>query len=505
MRIRCVTNWKELAEVELLIVPSAVSNRSGALSAVSGRLGLDQDRLAARLAAAPDEGLSLVVRDGDRPSEICLLGTGKDWAPAGLRGALRRLLRAYKRRPRNLGVDLSFLDPSQESLPFVQAGVEGCVLGDYDPGLYKGRGPGSGGRPEEREQVQTLTLLLPVALKDAAVRRSARAASVAACQREILDLVNQPGNLLTPERLGEAVSDAGRRDGYRVRVLDKTAIRKEGLEALLAVNQGSALPPVLIVLEHRPEGLPAGAPVVGLVGKGVTFDSGGISIKNAENMSWMKSDMAGAAAVAGTLGAAARLGLPLHLVGVIPATDNKPGGAALNPGDVIGSLAGISIEVEDTDAEGRLLLADGLAYLEKHFSPRVMIDLATLTGACIIALGDKAAGLFTSDDSLARALTSAGERAGERLWRLPLWPEYDRQIESDVADVKNYGGRSGGAVTAARFLQMFVGKDSSWAHLDIAGVAYPESEGSRFRGASGFGVRLLAEYLEELGGDGKRS
>jgi leucyl aminopeptidase len=237
-----------------------------------------------------------------------------------------------------------------------------------------------------------------------------------------------------------------------------------------------------------------GKETVVLVGKGVTFDSGGISIKPSAGMAEMKMDMAGAAAVIGTLSAVAHLALPVRLVGVIPATENMPGGSALRPGDILTHLNGKTSEVDNTDAEGRLILADALAYASR-FSPQIVIDLATLTGACVVALGHHASGLFSADEELVKDLREAGERSFERVWPLPMFEEYEASIKSTVADVKNTGGRWGGAITAALFLKRFVG-EYRWVHLDIAGTAMTDEAGDYVpAGASGVGVRLLVEFL----------
>jgi leucyl aminopeptidase len=246
---------------------------------------------------------------------------------------------------------------------------------------------------------------------------------------------------------------------------------------------------------------PANTPIkkVGLVGKGVTFDTGGLSIKPSTNMHYMKSDMGGAAAVMGTMEMAAKLKLPIHLFGVVPATDNSVDAKSIKPGDVIGSYDGKTIEVIDTDAEGRLILADGLAYAVKNFQPDVLIDLATLTGSCIRTLGTYAGGLFSNDDNLIGQLMKASQLTGERLWPLPLWDDYKKEIKSDVADVKNFSGNpSAGAITAAKFLEIFIQGHPSWAHMDIAGVAVSDSEYSTQKSATAFGVRLLICYLESL-------
>ncbi|MEL6822737.1 MAG: M17 family metallopeptidase, partial [Calditrichota bacterium] len=251
---------------------------------------------------------------------------------------------------------------------------------------------------------------------------------------------------------------------------------------------------------YKPRGKKAGNLIkIGMVCKGVTFDTGGISLKKNTNMHLLKSDMAGAAAVLGAIDAAVALKLSVHLIGIIPLTDNKPDGNAVNPGDVIGSYCGKTIEVIDTDAEGRLILADGLAYLEKNYKTDVMIDVSTLTGAAFLALGAQAGALFSNNDALANDLARAGERSGDRVWRMPLWDDYAKAMESSVADIKNYGGPAAGAVTAAKFLHAFIGDHPTWAHLDVAGLMLKsDSRGERV--ATGYGVALLLEYCRNAAG-----
>jgi leucyl aminopeptidase len=261
-----------------------------------------------------------------------------------------------------------------------------------------------------------------------------------------------------------------------------------GMRTLLSVAQGSAEPPRFITLEHR--GGPRNLKPVVLVGKGVTFDTGGISIKPAAEMDEMKFDMCGAAAVLGTLKAAGEMRLPLNLVGAIPATENMPGGRATRPGDIVKSLSGQTVEILNTDAEGRLILCDALTYVER-FRPAAVIDIATLTGACVIALGHVATGLFANDEALAREVAAAGEDAYDRVWRLPLWDDYQEQLKSNFADFANIGGRPAGAVTAACFLARFA-KKYKWAHLDIAGTAW---KSGKEKGATGRPVPLLTQFL----------
>jgi leucyl aminopeptidase len=299
-----------------------------------------------------------------------------------------------------------------------------------------------------------------------------------------------PSNQLTPTMLASAAQDIGKRHGIPVTVLDKAAIVKEKMGALLAVAQGSSEEPRFIVLSY--EGAP-GAPVV-LVGKGVTFDTGGISIKPAPNMEEMKYDMSGAAAVLGTFEMLGRLKPKVHVVGLIPTTENMPSGTAIKPGDVVTSQLGKTIEIVNTDAEGRLILADALSYA-RRLNPSCVIDIATLTGAIVVALGHAATGLFGTDEALIAEVKAASERADERAWPLPLWDDYRELNKSDIADVKNSGGRPGGSISASWFLREFV-DGFPWAHLDIAGTAYTDREdASRVKGPTGTGVRLFSEFI----------
>jgi leucyl aminopeptidase len=291
--------------------------------------------------------------------------------------------------------------------------------------------------------------------------------------------------------------------GLRCDVLEEADMASLGMGALLGVAQGTAEPAKFIILEHAPRSANgAEIPTYVIVGKGITFDSGGISIKPSDGMEWMKDDMSGAAVTLGTMQAVARLNLPLHVVGLMPATENLPGGRAYKPGDVLTSLAGLTIEVISTDAEGRLVLADALAYA-KRYNPRAVVDLATLTGACVIALGHVTSGLMANDDALAAELEQASRESGERIWRLPLFEEYAEQIKSQVADIRNTGGRPAGAITAGLFLQRFA-EGYPWAHLDIAGTAKVDSaQGYLPKGATGHGVRLLVQWLRDCSAESK--
>jgi leucyl aminopeptidase len=310
------------------------------------------------------------------------------------------------------------------------------------------------------------------------------------------DLGNRPANDLTPEAFAAAAKEmAEDASKLRVTILGMKELQKEKMGGILGVSQGSAEEPRVIVIEHRPK-KPKKSVV--LVGKGVTFDSGGISIKPSAGMGWMKYDMCGAATVMGVMRAVADLDLPIKVVGLIPAVENMPSGTAIKPGDILTMSSGKTVEVDNTDAEGRLILADILHY-SARFNPDIVIDYATLTGACVVALGHEAAGMMGNDQELLDTLRKLGEEVGERVWPLPLYDEYLSYLKSDWADLKNAGNRWGGAVTAGTFLQQFVPEKVNWVHLDIAGVAYNEKEHNGLpKGASGFGVVLTVTFLEHL-------
>lgn len=301
------------------------------------------------------------------------------------------------------------------------------------------------------------------------------------------NLGNLPGNLCTPSYLADEAHTLAGRHGLTVKVLEEADMEALGMGALLAVARGTHEPAKLIILEYQ--GRTGAAPIV-LIGKGVTFDSGGISLKPPANMDEMKFDMSGAAAVLATVQAVAELKLPINLVALIPTTENMPGGSAIKPGDIVTSMSGQTIEILNTDAEGRLILCDALTYAERY-KPAAVIDLATLTGACVIALGGHAAGLMGNDEALIDELRKAGDVAADRAWPLPLWEDYQKQLDSNFADIANVGGREAGTITAACFLSRFA-KTYTWAHLDIAGVAYKTG---KEKGSSGRPVSLLVEFL----------
>ena len=457
--------------------------------------------------------IAVLYPRGLNTGRVIVVGLGKRAEIDAQR--LRLAAAQAARRARELGtrtLTLALPEPGgrAEVARQAQACAEGAVLGHYRHTAYKSDpgppplrkieiAPGGSSGPSASGRVARQELA-------AAVARGARWAEAACLAR---DLASTPGQDLTPEVLARRAREVARDSGARCRVLGVPELERLGMGALLAVGRGSVHPPRFIVLERAPR--PAGAGLrrtghrqaprvatVVVIGKGVTFDTGGISLKPALDMARMKYDMAGAAAVLGMFAAlpdaGAGHGLPFRVVGLIPSAENMPGGGALKPGDVVRALDGTTIEVTNTDAEGRLILADALGYAAR-FKPDAVVDLATLTGAISIALGHLAAGLFTADDGLATELLAASAASGERLWRMPLWDDYAAGLRSDTADLANSGGREGGAILGALFLKRFA-RGFRWAHLDIASTAWtPAERPHEPRGPTGFGVRLLLEWL----------
>jgi len=310
------------------------------------------------------------------------------------------------------------------------------------------------------------------------------------------ELVTEPANIIYPETFVDRVRESVEGTGLEIEVLDRAAMEKLGMGALLGVAQGSVREGRLLVLKWN--GGAKGVQPVAFVGKGVTFDTGGISIKPAAGMEAMKWDMGGAGAVAGAMKALALRKAKANIVGICGLVENMPGGNAQRPGDVVTSMSGQTVEVINTDAEGRLVLADAVTYVQRNFKPSTIVDLATLTGAILISLGHEWAGLFSNNDELAGKLQSAGEESGDKLWRMPLADTFDRLIDSPIADMKNVGPREGGSITAAQFIQRFVENGVKWAHVDMAGKAWSDKAGTTYeKGATGFGVRLLDQYVAD--------
>ncbi len=310
------------------------------------------------------------------------------------------------------------------------------------------------------------------------------------------ELVTEPANIIYPESFVERVSERLKDTGVVVRVLDEKEMKALGMGSLLGVAQGSVRPARILAMEWN--GGPSGGKPTAFVGKGVTFDTGGISIKPAVGMEDMKWDMGGAGAVAGVMLALARRKAKANVVGICGLVENMPDGGAQRPGDVVTSMSGQTIEVINTDAEGRLVLCDAITWTQQEYAPTAIIDLATLTGAMLISLGHEHGGIFSNDDALAEKLLSAGTVSGDKLWRLPMGPAYDKLIDSPIADMKNVGPREGGSITAAQFILRFVNKGTPWAHLDIAGMVWASKPGATWeKGATGFGVRVLDRYVRD--------
>lgn len=368
----------------------------------------------------------------------------------------------------------------------LQALIEGLLLTGYTFNRYKSKSDSSA------HQLERVTILSSKALSKAAINAAHCVVDAVKLAR---DLVNTPARDMRPRDLVAAAKGVARETGLKCEVLDKRALERMGAKLLLAVSEGSSEPPYLIKLTYRPKKRATSS--VALIGKGITFDSGGLSIKPGASMETMKCDMSGAAAVISAMWAIARLKPSVEVRAYIPTCENMINGAAVRPGDVVTGLAGKSVEILNTDAEGRLILADALTVAVKEKS-RYYIDLATLTGACVVALGGSYAGLFSTDQKLASKLQRAAEAAGERLWQLPLALEYEKLIKSPIADIKNTGGRAGGAITAALFLKHFV-DDADWAHIDIAGPAFIDAaDGYLTKGGTGFGVRTITNFVMEL-------
>jgi leucyl aminopeptidase len=438
---------------------------------------------------------TLLLHPGKRlaTERVLLVGLGKERGigPEHIRQAAGAAIGFLQERKLTaLALDLSsFVWRGAKPATVAQALAEGVLLSSYRFDRY---------RTENGKELPPLLAdctLLVAGGAEAKAAEEGVALGQAVCRGVSFarDLVNEPGNVKSPDFLARQAQAMAGEVGLKCTILDREQLAAQGFGAMLGVAQGSVREPRLIVLEHHGGG---DARPIALVGKGVVFDAGGISLKPAEKMDEMKMDMAGGAAVLGTMLAAALLQLPVNLVGIVPAVENLPSGSAIRPGDILTSLSGRTIEVLNTDAEGRLILADALTYA-RRFEPRVVIDLATLTGACIIALGHHASAVLGNHEGLVRKLIQSGERSGERLWQLPLWEDYAAQLKSDIADVKNIGGRPAGTITAAAFLGKFT-DELTWAHLDIAGTAWEEKgRPCAPKGGTGVGVRLLTNYLQQ--------
>lgn len=430
-----------------------------------------------------NELLLLDTHDDIRPKRILLVGLGKKDAITAEK--IRQAGGRSATYLRDLGKkNIAFSSRMIDSLGLSPSiFIEGALLGLYTFKRY-------GSAKNHAKTVKNITVLSKDSEGTGRLLNFAKTIASSVCFAR--DLVNTPSNDMTPSHLAQAARSLKKR-GLSVEVLDKRDAEKLGMKSYLAVSRGSNEPPKFIVLKYRGA---KGAPVV-LIGKSITFDSGGISLKPSEGMEKMKYDMAGGAAVLGVMKAASELRLPVNIVGILPAAENLPGPSATKPGDIVRALNGTTIEIVNTDAEGRLVLADAIEYA-KRLKPRAVIDIATLTGACSIALGNEAAAMMGNDKNLLEKMRKSADNTYERVWEMPLFEEYKEYLKSDFADIKNSSGRNGSLVTSAYFLYMFAG-ETPWVHLDIAGTAWNEKDKPYMpKGASGIGVRLLLDVVKEL-------
>ncbi|MCF6132114.1 leucyl aminopeptidase family protein [Flavobacterium wongokense] len=411
------------------------------------------------------------------------IGLGKDLDYKSLKTIFRRIAAKQKDL---FGKKVALVFPDSFNNNQVEAAVSGLLLGTYNLGHYK---------KTEAHPILNADFELNYIANADFEETIGKAIKIAKAQLETLALVDLPPNKITPKYLSNWATETGKANGFDVTVFGREKSEHVGLHSFLSVGKGSAQEPQFIIMEYKPANAKKH---VGLVGKGITFDTGGLNIKVA-GMVQMKCDMAGAAAVLGAMQLISALKLPVQITAIVPACENSVDAQSFLPSDVIQSYAGHSIEIIDTDAEGRLILADGLSYLIKNHKPDTVVDLATLTGSVVGTLGYECAGLFTNNEELSKALQKAGDAIGERLWQLPLWDAYTPDIESEIADVKNYSGKPvAGAISAAKFLEFFTDKHTSWAHLDIAGVAFVDSEFAKTKHATAYGVHLITNFVENL-------
>ncbi len=491
MQLRYVNAEPATHDTELLAlaVVQGTTKATGSLAALDQALGGAVGRALAAgdmRGNAADEVMLYGGKVG--PRRVLLLGVGKatDLTPEVVRRMAARAVRAAEKlRLESLSVSLDGL-PGVADVARAQAAAEGATLAAWRFRELK--------TPSEDEPAVDVRAVDLMGAGDAgALEHGAIAGAIIARAENLArTLQSRPGNIATPTHLAEEATRIAGGARLEITVFDEARMQEEGMHAILAVSRGSDEEARFIILEHR--GGAEGEPPLILVGKGLSFDAGGISLKPPEGMENMKFDMSGGAAVIAAMQAIAELGVGANVVGLIPSSENMPSGSALKPGDVIRTLGGKTVEVINTDAEGRLILADALAY-GARMRPAAMIDCATLTGAVVIALGQHASAVLGNDDALVNEVIAAGEASGERCWRLPLWDAYKKQLKSTTADLQNVGGRPGGTLTAALFLSEFVG-DTAWAHLDIAGTAYGEGD-LPYQRKGGYGVptRLLIEWV----------
>lgn len=411
---------------------------------------------------------------------MLLIGLGTDPTYKTTETSFRRILSKNHDLIRD-AIQIEFHQTFDSTI--LEAAVTGLILGSYQLDFYK---------KERKKSFENLAVGVLSPINN--LKKSLdRAQKIGLAKIEAFSLVDLPPNKVTPEFLADWAEKLAQIPQVKVRVYDQEKAKELGLEAFLAVSRGSAKPPKFIIIEYRH---PQAKKHIGLVGKGVTFDTGGLNVKT-QGMHHMKSDMGGAATVLGSTRLIAELGLPINLTTVVPAVENAIDKNAYLPSEVIGSHAGISIEIVDTDAEGRLILADGLSYLVKNYQVDTLLDFATLTGSAVGTFGYESAALFSNDEQLSKEIQKLGMQIDEKAWPLPLWDEYAKEMDSEIADIRNFHGKPiAGAITAAKFLQAFIHEHPSWAHLDIAGVAFGDGEFAKSKSGTAYGVHLLLKFIE---------
>ncbi len=500
MHVSIKRNKAEASGADVLVVPvwqEAPRPPKSPLAQLDARLdGLLSDYLdSGDFSGSLNSTLLLRTRGSIKTPRVLLVGLGT--VDAFRADHLRQASASAATTARQLGVETMAILPPACDLGLTDVGqviTEGALLGLYALKAYKSK------KSDDAKDKDTLRELQILAASARAQQTLATGATKGRILAEAVtlarNLINSPGNEINPLYLADTAKRIAQQTSLHCQILTKADMEQLKMGCLLGVAQGSAQPPVLISLEHAPNG--AAEPPIVLIGKGITFDSGGISIKPAASMEDMKMDMAGGAAVLGIMQALAQLHYPRRVVGLVPASENLPSGNALKPGDILRAMSGKTVEVINTDAEGRLVLADALSYAVEKLQPACMIDLATLTGAVVVALGHHATGMMGTDEALMERLQAAGESSAERVWQLPLFEEYSKQIVSDFADIKNTGGREAGSITGGAFLKEFVG-DTPWVHLDIAGTAWTRHDQPYTpKGATGVGIRLLVTALEGM-------
>ena len=484
--VRCTFDALDHLQADLICAPVFEGEAPEALQALDTALGgaISRARATGELTGKLHDRFFSDVADAAWPTRrVLLVGAGaserfdtaRARTVAGVAGMAARDHRGRR---------LAFLCRAPGDTPaMAQAAVEGLLVGAFRDTRFKTRDTGA-------PPLTTVDLVVQGEASSQMQAAVERGAVLAGCANLARELSNEPGNLFTPRVFADRAIELASGPRTTVEVLDDEAIASQGMGLLQGVAQGSAEPPRVIVMRYEPDGASSG-PVLGLVGKGVTFDTGGISIKPADKMEQMKRDMAGGAAVVCAMRAIGQLAPPVRVIGVVPAAENMPDGRAIRPGDVLTAANGTSVEVINTDAEGRLILGDGLT-LAQRLGATHLVDIATLTGACVVALGHHASGLLGTPAGWVESVRQVADRAGERVWPFPVFDEYAEQLRSDTADLANVGGRPGGAITAGMFLKAFSG-GLPWAHLDIAGTAWlEEAQPYQAKGATGVGVRTLA-------------